>query len=119
MTRADATIPAAWTDVLAERRRQVTEEWWTPQHDDKHIDREMASAAATYALATTWNDEDRAHLKPGIFGSMALRQLWPWAKEWWKPTDRRRDLVKAGALILAEIERLDRAAAKEVAHDQG
>ena len=30
----------------------------------------------------------------------------------WKPTDRRRDLVKAGALILAEIERLDRAACK-------
>lgn len=28
--------------------------------------------------------------------------------EWWKPTNRRRDLVKAAALILAEIERLDR-----------
>ena len=33
---------------------------------------------------------------------------WPWVRRWWKPTDRRRDLVKAGALILAEIERLDR-----------
>ena len=32
---------------------------------------------------------------------------------WWKPTDCRRDLVKAGALILAEIERLDRAALQE------
>ena len=29
----------------------------------------------------------------------------------WQPTTSRRDLVKAGALVLAEIERLDRAAA--------
>jgi hypothetical protein len=36
------------------------------------------------------------------------------ADEWWKPTNRRRDLVKAGALILAEIERLDRAAGIKV-----
>ena len=34
--------------------------------------------------------------------------LWPWAAEWWKPKDCRRNLVRAGALILAEIERLDR-----------
>ncbi len=36
---------------------------------------------------------------------------WPesWASCWFKPKDRRRDLIKAGALILAEIERLDRA----------
>jgi hypothetical protein len=27
---------------------------------------------------------------------------------WWKPKDRRRDLVRAAALIIAEIERLDR-----------
>jgi hypothetical protein len=33
---------------------------------------------------------------------------WPWAPELWKPANARRDLVKAGALILAEIERLDR-----------
>lgn len=35
---------------------------------------------------------------------------WPWHRVWWKPSTRRRNLVKAGALILAEIERLDRAA---------
>ena len=35
---------------------------------------------------------------------------WPhtWDASWWKPKDRRRDLVRAGALIIAEIERLDR-----------
>jgi hypothetical protein len=35
---------------------------------------------------------------------------WPWDLKWWKPTTPRRDLVKAAALIVAEIERLDRAA---------
>lgn len=35
---------------------------------------------------------------------------WPWDASWWKPNARRRNLVKAGALILAEIERIDRAA---------
>jgi len=37
-------------------------------------------------------------------------RTWPWAEKWWKPKNERRDLVKAAALILAEIERLDRAA---------
>jgi hypothetical protein len=41
-----------------------------------------------------------------------LEWLWPWSVQWWKPKDRRRDLVRAGALIVAEIERLDRAAAR-------
>ena len=38
-----------------------------------------------------------------------IGELWPWLSSWWKPSTNRRDLVKAGALILAEIERLDRA----------
>jgi hypothetical protein len=36
--------------------------------------------------------------------------LWPWATAWWKPRDRRRNLVRAAALVLADIERIDRAA---------
>ncbi len=109
MTRADETIPAAWTDVLAERRRQVAEEWWTPQHDDKHAGGEMASAAACYVLPEWERD---AQIQTAGMGWKSLRfRLWPWSDYWWKPTNRRRDLVKAGALILAEIERLDRASA--------
>ena len=38
--------------------------------------------------------------------------MWPWTSEWWKPSTRRRMLVKAAALILSEIERLDRAASR-------
>lgn len=88
-------------DVYAERRRQIDSEGWTPEHDDAHADFEMARAAASYALATSWTDEMRDGPPPST---------WPWDQKWWKPQDRRRDLVRAAALILAEIERLDRLA---------
>lgn len=46
--------------------------------------------------------------KDGPPGTVVPRG-WPWGSSWWKPKDPRRDLVRAGALILAEIERIDRA----------
>ncbi|HHZ9093024.1 TPA: hypothetical protein ACWLYC_004152 [Pseudomonas aeruginosa] len=96
--------PQAWMDVQAERRRQVEVEGWTPEHDDEHADGQMAQAAGCYALhaggiGTDWPD--------GRQNGAAL--FWPWDKDSWKPTTPRRDLVKACALALAEIERLDRA----------
>ncbi|WP_069357843.1 hypothetical protein [Burkholderia cenocepacia] len=101
--RAPASAPVGLTDaerdVLAERRRQVEGEGWTPEHDDEHDMGEMAHAAAWYAV------------DPIMRSALDERGLsfWPWAQEWWKSTTPRRDLVKAGALILAEIERIDRA----------
>lgn len=95
---ADAIEAQSVRDVLAERRRQVEAEGWTPEHDDDcHDHGQLARAAACYACPDdiSWTD---------YFG---LR--WPWSREWWKPKDRRRNLVRAGALILAEIDRLDRA----------
>lgn len=109
-------------DVLAERKRQVEKEGWTPEHDDQHETGELARAAGLYALiagsdATTYRN---AVSKYGLndYASAAMK-LWPWDASWWKPSDRRRDLVKAGALILAEIERLDRAAALSVNPQSG
>lgn len=100
----DKEVPQAWLDVQAERRRQVEAEGWTPEHDDEHADGQMAQAAGCYALhaggiGTDWPD--------GRQNGSAL--FWPWDKDSWKPTTPRRDLVKACALALAEIERLDRA----------
>ena len=92
------TVTAAAADVLAERKRQVTTEGWTPGHDDEYEHGELADAAGCYALSSELFDCAGEPPRP-----------WPWPDEWWKPTNRRRDLVKAGALILAEIERLDRA----------
>lgn len=86
-------------DVMAERVRQIRVEGWMARHDDGHRHGELAVAAACYAIADVLQDRTMA---PG---------MWPWTVDWWKPSDNRRNLVKAGALILAEIERLDRAAA--------
>jgi len=103
-------------DVLAERQRQVSAEGWTPEHDDEHKQGEMALAAACYAAHTaTW--EFIGHgldSKGGPFRAYQSAQefvgrMWPWAREWWKPKDERTNLVRAAALLLAEIERMDRA----------
>lgn len=98
-------------DIEDERARQQLEEGWTPEHDDTHVEGAMAMAAATYAM---WASGDAAHDHTcDIAARRQAPQYWPWDAKWWKPTDRRRDLVKAGALIVAEIERLDRKAAKK------
>jgi hypothetical protein len=95
------TMSEAVRDVLAERRRQVEVEGWTPEHDDEHAnDDEMSMAAACYAL-------DGVSPYTGL--GVDVSRTWPWAWTWWKPKGRRRNLVKAGALILAELERIDRA----------
>ncbi|WP_236080284.1 hypothetical protein [Pseudomonas aeruginosa] len=88
-------VPQAWLDVQAERRRQVEAEGWTPEHDDLYCAAELPRAAAAYILNGA-NDEAPA--------------IWPFSAKWWKPSTARRDMVKACALALAEIERLDRAA---------
>ncbi|EPG8764583.1 ead/Ea22-like family protein [Raoultella ornithinolytica] len=95
------TVTAAAADVLAERQRQVTAEGWTAERDDGYQNSELADAAACYAI----------HAHNQGFSTPAH---WPWSQDWWKQTSPRRDLVKAGALILAEIERLDRAAGIKV-----
>ncbi|HGM6531931.1 TPA: hypothetical protein ACKP6L_000782 [Pseudomonas aeruginosa] len=104
-------MPQAWLDVQAERRRQITAEGWTPEHDDEHSHGQIARAAACYALAGSSAPNDGT-------AALLVSLAWPWDQQWWKPTSARRDLIKAGALILAEIERLDRAApGKEVSHE--
>ncbi len=99
------TVTAAAADVLAERKRQVTTEGWTPEHDDQHVNFEMAIAGGLYAISAVDSHHKLRNSAPSA---------WPWDRKWWKPDGPRRDLVKAGALILAEIERLDRAAGIKV-----
>jgi hypothetical protein len=109
-------LTKAASDVLAERKRQIEREGWTPEHDNGHGHGSMALAAACYA-AHTGTDcliESRINLSTknaDLFAAQEfVRRFWPWDWEWWKPKDRRRNLVRAAALLLAEIERLDRAA---------
>lgn len=92
-------------DIMAERRRQISEEGFLPEKDDAYDAGQLVAAAATYALEATFNG-------PGAKG-VWFSQFWPWKREWWKPKGARRDLVRAGALIAAEIARIDRAEALE------
>ena len=89
------TFNPAILDVIAERQRQKAVEGWTSEHDDKYGKSQLLWASSCYVLNT---------IQP--FNRIPMD--WPWAPEWWKPTNPRRDMVKAGALILAEIERIDR-----------
>jgi hypothetical protein len=84
--------------TLLERERHITGEGWTPEHDDQHINGELAWAGSAYAA-------EADQYAPG-----EIPWSWPWATSWWKPSrDPQRNLVKAQALLLAEQERLDRA----------
>lgn len=84
-------------EIAAERRRQI-EKGWTPDHDDDHGEGEMAYAAAAYAA-----EDDRPDWKP------------PHA--WVRPgKSHRQNCVIACALLVAEIERIDRAEAKAFYH---
>lgn len=74
--------------IAAERQRQVDVEGWTPEHDAEHDRGELAKAAAAYAVP------DHAAV------------FWPWAFSGFKRDERVRELAKAGALIAAEIDRL-------------
>lgn len=112
------TMTKAAADVLAERKRQIDAEGWTAEHDDQHANDDLALAAACYALPDTHRevfprkDPREVGRSAGesitILDDVLCPHLWPWHGGWWKPKDRRSDLVRAAALLLAEIERFDR-----------
>jgi hypothetical protein len=91
--------------IATERKRQIEEEGFTAEHDDNHDFDELARAAACYILPERIR-EGRFGLKIAALG----RLLWPWGGDQWKPTpdNRIRELEKAGAMVAAEIDRLER-----------
>jgi hypothetical protein len=80
---------------IAERFRQIEQEGFSLDHDDKYPTGELGHAGAMYALYAGTTSTTPPH-------------DWPWAGDWWKPAGRRRDLVRAFALIVAEGEKFDR-----------
>lgn len=84
--------------VGIERMRQIRGEGFTIEKDQRHLAGELVQASFCYTAQAVnpkwnpnWND----------FTSM----YWPWDREWWKPTTPHGNLVKAGALIVAELDR--------------
>ncbi|HDY3016125.1 TPA: hypothetical protein RPD89_000260 [Salmonella enterica] len=95
---ASQPLTGALRDVIAERQRQISVKGWTPEHDDTYIGCELAAAAISY-------------IEP-----VEAENYWPadWHDDSFRPSDYRRNLVKATALLLAELERLDRISAESV-----
>lgn len=87
---------SALRDIAAERARQVEVEGRSAAHDDNYPSGELARAGACYALHA------------GVDLGEETPAFWPWDRAWWKPKSARRDLVRAAALIVAEIDRGDR-----------
>jgi hypothetical protein len=104
--------------ISVERKRQIEEEGWAVEHDDSHFPGCLSVAGASYAafVASVLSATDGWRENYRWLG----QQLWPFDSEWWKPSeDPIRNLVKAGALIAAEIDRLQRKreVALEGSHD--
>ena len=95
--------------IAEERQRQISQEGWTTEHDDEHSEDELARAAACYSIPH-WERELQFRATASESRFTYVDRIWPWDAKWWKPTpkDRIRELVKAGALIVAEIDRLQR-----------
>lgn len=84
--------------IRLERQRQMEVKGWTKEHDQTHDKSEILKAAVCYALEAL----DKTNNDKVVIG-----HYWPWLNSDWKPSPEPiRNLVKAGALIAAEIDRL-------------
>lgn len=97
--------------IASERRRQIEVEGWTPEHDASHVMEELAWAAISYAAPYPVYEKAIDNNQRIVFCDS-----WPmnWERGWDKRQkhSRIRKLEIAGALIAAEIDRLERLNAK-------
>lgn len=104
---------AAVADVLYELERQIIEENYSHEHDNEHAGGELAQAAAALMCSSLSAEPLATLLRGGSarYWERNAEALWPASFGELKSHGRRRDLVQAVALGLAEIQRLDRASA--------
>lgn len=113
MTGPAAVRPLVGVALInTERKRQINVEGWTPEHDDEnHASSQLAWAALCYIAAAAGSVVYRME-QHGRY--VHFEDPWPWEPRFDKrkkqeatPLKTRiRQLVKAGALIAAEIDRL-------------
>lgn len=98
-------------EIANERQRQKGDEGWTEAHDDAYRNYELERAAASYAFPV-WEIRESERQQLMGLNPIALKsrppKMWPWSAQWWKPKSKRANLIRAGALIVAAIERIDR-----------
>lgn len=83
--------------IAEERQRQIEKEGWTIEHDVEHNKSQLSILAMLYVCPPKY----RLMLSPSNWFKIIN-----WDIKWWKPTERIYELQKAGALIAAEIDRL-------------
>ena len=96
-------------DVINERQRQINQEFYSTENDDEYKQNELLRAAVCYAenvIRRGWVFD--SNFGPDVYQEEEVPDLWPWDLDFWKPRNPRRDLVRAAALLIAEIERIDR-----------
>jgi hypothetical protein len=97
---------AAMFDVLTERRRQIEQEGYTTAHDDAHLNDDLAAYATYYAMPHACREWPATETGYGnTFAEAIVPEGWPVPVN----GDRRAELVKAAAMMLAAIEHIDRA----------
>ena len=79
--------------IAAERQRQIEEEGYDAIHDYNEMLDNFATGAVAYALHD---------INPG-----EAKTWWCWDEKLYKPKDRLRNLVRAGALIAAAIDKME------------
>lgn len=94
--------------IADERARQISAEGWTEENDDRYESGELIDGAASYIRAA--RERARGEGEARLCSLAAAGMIpWPWEDHWWKPSeDNKRNLVKAGALIAAELDRIQR-----------
>jgi hypothetical protein len=101
-TRPLYEVPSLISEIACRRRFQIAK-GYDAAHDDKHVNGEIALAAAAYCLSAA------QHPGKGIRQTPTwVPPAWPWHREQFDFVDARSSLLDAAAMIIAEIERLDR-----------
>lgn len=78
--------------IEQERKRQIEVEGYDVKHDFSEPLNSIVAAAVSYAMCDIDMKEAEA--------------WWQWDFKYWKPKDRRRNLVRAGALIAAALDKM-------------
>jgi hypothetical protein len=99
-------------EILAERLRQIFGECRTSEQDDKYTNQELLAAACCFATYARERSDLYIEGREQSYRRGVVPQDWPWPTTWWKPHSPKRDLVRAGALIAAELDRYNRLSSK-------
>ena len=87
-------------NIRAERARQIEVEGYDAAHDDTHTDGSLLWVAVLYYL----NAKGKLSMRKDGMAPVGF----PWDSKYWKPKSPREDLIRAGALCLAEKDRKKR-----------